>query len=154
MITFNIRACNGNYYRGHKPSNKYGNCWGDEVDATVFTIEQARELVAVWPGYLGIVISVNSDEPITDDVFRRELFCSKGGSWYDELPDQKDQMTNVVCECYSSNCGEVIGMLQEKLEDIKRIPNSVIIVEGCKQGAEDTDVLIAKEMGYSVYREE
>lgn len=86
MITFNIRAHNGNYYRGHAPSNSYGNCWGDEKDAVVFTIEQARELVAAWRGYLGIVISVKS-EAISDEIFQHEIFCAKGGSWYDYKKD-------------------------------------------------------------------
>ncbi len=82
MITFNVQAHNGNYYRGHEPSNTYGNCWGDEKDALVFTIEQARSLVEAWRGYLKIVISISA-EPISDLAFRRELFCAKGGSWYD-----------------------------------------------------------------------
>ena len=82
MITFNVQAHNGNYYRGHAPSNGYGNCWGYEQDALVFTIEQARELVAAWKGYLKIVISTKS-EPMTDEEFKHELFCAKGGHWYD-----------------------------------------------------------------------
>ena len=82
MITFNVQADNGNYYRGHEPVNGYGNCWGDEEVALVFTIEQARELVEAWPGHLNIVISVKS-VPMTDETFGRELFCIGGGSWYD-----------------------------------------------------------------------
>ena len=81
MITFIVQAHNGNYYCGHEPSNSHGNCWSDEEEALVFTIEQARELVAAWRGYLKIVISVKS-EPITNEVFRREIFCAKGGHWY------------------------------------------------------------------------
>ena len=91
MITFNIQAHNGNYYRGHKPANKHGNCWsGEQEDALVFTIEQARELVKAWQGYLEIVISVAA-EPISDDQFKHELFCSKGGRWYDYNRNQDDE---------------------------------------------------------------
>lgn len=89
MITFNVQAHNGNYYVGHEPSNRYGNCWGDdEKDALVFTIEQARKLVAAWRGFLKIAIAVSS-EPMSDEVFKRELFCAKGGSWYDYEKEEK-----------------------------------------------------------------
>lgn len=77
MITFNIQAGNGNYYRGHEPSNEYSNCWcGDGEDALVFTIEQAREIISTWGNHLKIVISIKS-EPLTDDAFQRELQCTK-----------------------------------------------------------------------------
>ena len=90
MITFNMQAGNGNYYRGHEPANGYGNCWGDEEVALVFTIEQARELVSAWRGFLKIVIAVSSI-PVSDGVFKRELFCAKGGRWYDWVcPAEKD----------------------------------------------------------------
>lgn len=83
MITFNIQTHNGNYYRGHKPSNSYGNCWcGKQEDALVFTIEQARELVKVWKGFLQIVIALSAN-PMKQTDFKHELFCAKGGSWYD-----------------------------------------------------------------------
>lgn len=85
MITFNVQSHNGNFYRGHEPSNSHGNCWcGEEErdDALVFTIEQVRELVEAWSHYLNIVISVSA-EPISDELFKRELFCAKGGCWYD-----------------------------------------------------------------------
>lgn len=90
MITFNIRAHNGNFYRGHEPSNSHDNCWGDEYDALVFTIEQARQLVEAWRRYLEIVISVKA-ESIPDKQFKRELFCAKGGSWYDYEREQKEK---------------------------------------------------------------
>lgn len=83
MITFCVQAHNGNYYRGHEPKNGFGNCWADSgSDALVFTIEQARELVAAWRGYLNIVIAVSSVPPLTDEQFKHELFCARGGTWY------------------------------------------------------------------------
>jgi len=83
MITFNVQAHNGNYYRGHEPSNRYGNCWCVEQDgALVFTIEQARSLVEAWRSFLKIVVSVSA-EPISAEAFKHELFCAKGGRWYD-----------------------------------------------------------------------
>lgn len=84
MITFNVQAHNGNYYRGHEPSN-LGNCWtGDEAHALVLTIEQARALVQAWPGRK-IVVSVRA-EPVSDERFAQELFCAGGGNWYDYIP--------------------------------------------------------------------
>lgn len=83
MITFNIQAHNNNYYRGHKPSNKYGNCWcTKQEDALVFTIEQARELAKAWKNYLQITIALSAN-PMKQTDFEHELFCAKGGSWYD-----------------------------------------------------------------------
>jgi len=90
MITFNIQADNGNYYRGHKPSNKCGNCWSDEEDALVLTIEQAREIANAWCGFMKIIISCKSN-PISNEEFQRELFCAKGGRWYDYKPKEKDE---------------------------------------------------------------
>lgn len=91
MITFNIQARNGNYYRGHEPSNKSSNCWIDTVDdAMTFTIDQAREIVKAWKwNHLNIVIALSS-EPISPDLFHRELFCARGGDWYD-YPKQKEK---------------------------------------------------------------
>lgn len=84
MITFNAQAHNGNFYRGHEPANGYGNCWGDEEVALVFTIEQARRLYQAWPGRLKIVIAVKA-VPMTDAEFEHELFCARGGTWYGYL---------------------------------------------------------------------
>jgi len=82
MITFNLQAHNGNYYRGHEPSNGSGNCWsGEEELALSFTIEQARKLAKIWRGHMNIVISLEA-EAMTDEAFERELFCADGGSWY------------------------------------------------------------------------
>ncbi len=85
MITFNIQAHNGNYYRGHEPSNKYGNCWcskQEQENALVFTIEQTRELTKVWKGHLQIIIALSSN-PMEQADFEHELFYAKGGRWYD-----------------------------------------------------------------------
>ena len=83
MITFNVQAPNGNYYRGHAPSNDHGNCWTSKSsNALVFTLDQARKLVKTWGHYLKIVISVES-KPMSKKAFQRELFCAKGGDWYE-----------------------------------------------------------------------
>lgn len=82
MITFNLRAHNGNYYRGHEPSNHSGNCWSDLEHALTFSIGQAREIANAWKGHMNIVISLSS-EPMTDKAFEREVFCAKGGNWFD-----------------------------------------------------------------------
>ena len=81
MITFNLQARNGNYYIGHEPSNNSGNCWGDEKDALVLTIDQARILAEACPSHMRIVISVKS-EPMGRDEFLREAYCAMGGNWY------------------------------------------------------------------------
>jgi hypothetical protein len=82
MITFNLQSHNGKYYRGHEPSN-LGNCWNDkEENALVLPIEWAKMIAEAWPWHTKIVISVKSD-PISYDQFKRELFCAKGGNWYD-----------------------------------------------------------------------
>lgn len=81
MITFNLQARNGNYYRGHEPSNSSGNCWtGKRSNALTFTIEQARQLSANH--YLNIVIAIEPC-PISDALFKKEVFCLSGGRWYD-----------------------------------------------------------------------
>ena len=84
MITFNIRASNGNYYRGHRPSNKYSNCWGDREAALTLTILQARRLVEAlsWLKGCDIVIAIRSGT-IHNDECQREIFCLEGGSWYE-----------------------------------------------------------------------
>lgn len=83
MITFNVCASNGNFYRGHEPANGHGNCWSDCVnDALVLTIDQARALVAAWPGCLTIQVAIKS-EPMSPEAFQHELFCAQGGRWYD-----------------------------------------------------------------------
>jgi hypothetical protein len=82
MITFNIQARNGNYFRGHEPCNGHSGPWATEAeDALVLTIDQARAIVEVWPSYLNIVIAPKA-EPISSEQFDRELFCASGGRWY------------------------------------------------------------------------
>lgn len=80
MLTFNIRARNGNYFRGHESSNKYSNCWGDREVALTLSIEQARQLIAAakWLLDCDIVIAMKS-EPISNEEIQREVFCLKGG---------------------------------------------------------------------------
>jgi hypothetical protein len=82
MITFNIKAHNGNYLVTHAPSGS--NCWGDVDKALVLTIEQAREIMDdnKFTSYMHIEISHKS-EPLSKEDFGRELFCIKGGGWFD-----------------------------------------------------------------------
>lgn len=94
MITFNLKAHNNNYYRGHEPSNR-GNCWDDEEHALTFSIEHARQIASAWPGHIGIVISVK-DTPITDEAFERELFCAAGGEWH-IWPHRKHLNKQMMC---------------------------------------------------------
>ncbi len=85
MLTFNIQAGNKNYYRGHKPSNHYGNCWGDRKSALPFSIDQAREWMRVskmWTIH-HIVIDVEHESPISSYAWEREKFCLDGGYFED-----------------------------------------------------------------------
>ncbi len=88
MLTYNIQAQNGNFYRGHKPSNHFGNCWAsvhDRDHALVFTIAQARDIItckSVVCRDANIVISIKYN-PISDDECNREIFCLSGGYYYD-----------------------------------------------------------------------
>ena len=83
MITFNLQAGNGNYYRGHRPCNESSNCWiGEEKHALCMTLEQARAIATAWRGFIKIVIALSAAH-ITDKDFKRELFCASGGNWYD-----------------------------------------------------------------------
>ncbi len=81
MITFNLRAHNGNYYCGHEPSNDHG-VWGDQDHALVLSIEQARAMAKAWRGHLNIIIAIES-EAMAETDFHREVFCAGGGNWYD-----------------------------------------------------------------------
>ena len=81
MITFNLKAGNSNYLKTHAPSGS--NCWGDEDEALVLTLDQAREIIEECKFYSHpqIVISRKST-PITDDDYHQELFCIKGVNWF------------------------------------------------------------------------
>ena len=88
MLTFNIQAYNRNYYRGHEPSNSYGNCWtGESNDALCLTIEQTRDIIDAmrlnqFCGSCKIEIALSA-EPISPDACKREIFCLNGGHWGD-----------------------------------------------------------------------
>lgn len=60
---------------------------------------------------------------------------------------------NILCECNSFNCKETIDIPFEELEKIKASGN-IIIAKGCSYGADPTDILINKEIGYSIYKEQ
>ena len=86
MVTFSLQSRRtGNFYIGHEPRNGGENCWGDEDDALVLTIEQAIALAAAWHGNrMRIVVSLNEEVTFAEasDGFERELFCCAGGDWY------------------------------------------------------------------------
>lgn len=85
MITFNVRADNGNWYSGHRPGD--GGPWDDDQHrALVLSIEQARELVRSWHGCWMSIEIATSPTPITDERFRQELFCARGGWWHHYPP--------------------------------------------------------------------
>ena len=80
MLTFNLVANNGNYYRGHEPSNKHGSCWtNDRAEALTLSLVQAREIAReVYDLRIEIALV---DTAISDELFRKEMFCLMGGSW-------------------------------------------------------------------------
>lgn len=82
MLTFNLRASNSNFYRGHEPSNTHSNCWsGCENDALVLTLGQARAIAGLRN--VSIVFAAVEDKPMSDAAFERELFCAGGGNWFE-----------------------------------------------------------------------
>ena len=85
MITFNLQADNGNYYRGHKPDNCHGNCWVSERrHALTLTLEQSRRMVdhkSNCCSQVDIIIATES-EPISDEECDREMFYLDGGCYY------------------------------------------------------------------------
>jgi hypothetical protein len=90
MTTFNLQDSVGNYYFGYEPGNR-DMVWTDDVwKALILTIDQARELMKLWPGRgFQIVISVESDA-IDDAQFQQELFCAKGeGRWCDYVNQEE-----------------------------------------------------------------
>jgi hypothetical protein len=100
-VTFSLEAgsCN-NFYRGHEPHNRYANCWGDEDDALVLTIEQARALAAAWHGNrMRIVVSLKEEVTFADatDGFEREMFCAAGGEWF-AFPHRERLAKMVRCD--------------------------------------------------------
>lgn len=60
----------------------------------------------------------------------------------------------ILCECNSFDCTFSIDLLLEKVQTIKANSDNIVIVDGCPRGPEPTDVLVSKESGYSIYREE
>lgn len=58
----------------------------------------------------------------------------------------------VLCECNSFDCKWVIDLSYE--ENLKAHQNgSMIIINGCSQGPDPTDILVEKKDKYSIYRE-
>ena len=85
MLTFNLRAANGNYYRGHKPDNYHGNCWASERHhALTLNLEQSRRMVGHKSNCCSQVdiIIATENEPISDEECDREMFCLDGGYYY------------------------------------------------------------------------
>lgn len=58
----------------------------------------------------------------------------------------------LLCECNAASCRKTIDVPLEEAKRITAPYNSVIIVDGCRP--EPTDVLVSKESGYSMYKEE
>lgn len=88
MLTFNIRLSNGNFFRGYAPSNKFSNrVCGDQIDAMDLSIEQAR-LAYTYLGYRSSIVISPASVPATNEVFEKELFCLKGGNWYNYEKDK------------------------------------------------------------------
>ena len=59
---------------------------------------------------------------------------------------------NVLCECGGVTCRQAITLSYE--ENLKAHNNgSLVIIDGCANGPELTDILIEKKDGYSIYRE-
>jgi hypothetical protein len=60
--------------------------------------------------------------------------------------------TQVICECDSwDHCGKSVELpVEEALEILRK--GLVIIVDGCQNGPNSTDVLVEKRKGYSIYR--
>ena len=88
MITFNIQARNGNYLRSHNSSNRHSNCWsgerGKEDEVLTLTLEQAREILKEpWLRHNCNIVLTLESEPLTDGQYQHELFCIRGGKWYD-----------------------------------------------------------------------
>ncbi len=57
----------------------------------------------------------------------------------------------LLCECMSFDCGLTIDIPVDEALDAR--VGKVIIVAGCSTGPEDTDTLIEKKEGYSIYKE-
>ena len=59
----------------------------------------------------------------------------------------------LLCECNSFDCGKAIDVPLEEAKKIKAIPNSVIIVDGCQNGADILDIFVRRESGYTIYKD-
>lgn len=59
----------------------------------------------------------------------------------------------LLCECNGFDCQKTIDIPFEKAKEIKRIPSSIIIVDGCSTGSDASDTFVKKELGYSIYIE-
>lgn len=56
------------------------------------------------------------------------------------------------CECESFDCNKKIELPLDVAMEISR-NGHIVIVDGCKNGANPTDTLVEKGIGYSIYRE-
>ena len=59
----------------------------------------------------------------------------------------------VLCECMGTSCKLSISLPFEEAEEAKKYINTVVIIDGCSTGPEETDELINKKEGYSVYKD-
>ena len=59
----------------------------------------------------------------------------------------------LLCECNGDDCQKTIDLPLEEAQRIEGLKR-VIIVDGCPTGPEPTDVLVSKETGYTIYKED
>lgn len=62
--------------------------------------------------------------------------------------------TTVLCECDSwDHCGKSIKLDQNLYLEIVRRNGVVVIVDGCKNGPNNSDTFIEQRDGYALYQE-
>lgn len=61
---------------------------------------------------------------------------------------------SVLCECESFYCNKSIKIPYKINMEIRKNPNTIIIIDGCIKGPNKTDTLISEEQGYSIYEEQ
>lgn len=59
----------------------------------------------------------------------------------------------LICECNQLGCFKAVSVSLEVAQKIYAVTGQIIIVDGCTRGPEDTDMLVRKGRGYTVYQE-
>ncbi len=106
MITFNLQVeHNGNWFCGFEPSEDRLGPWaGEQCEALVLTIEQAREIALNWSGCSLRFEIAYTGTPITDERFQQELFCVRDGEWHDYR-----KPCEPICDGPCKNCGGLMS---------------------------------------------